>query len=118
MAVALKWMSAQDAEPAKSAGPTRPAKAPLITDDDIADALDAADKRTLVGLLLRWAEEIEPLREKLVHLAARGKGPEASAALVRKTLEKAIRIRRFVDYRRCAHTHREREPPSMRWKRC
>jgi len=100
VAVALKWMSAQEKEPsAEPAGTAKPAKAVKITDDDIAGALNAADKATLVKLLLEWAEENEPLREKLVHLAARSKGPEVSAALARKTLEKAIRIRRFVDYR-------------------
>jgi tetratricopeptide (TPR) repeat protein len=100
VAVALKWIAAlAGASPAGSTrGAAKKPSALKITGEDIAADLEAVDKVTLVKLIEGWAEEIEPLKEKLVHLAARRKGPEAGLALARKTLEKALRTRRFVDY--------------------
>ena len=100
VAVALAWLDARaTAVPAKTGGAAKTAQSARITGEDIAAALDAADKATLVKLLLEWAEENASLKERLMHLAARRKGPEAGIALARKALEKAIRVRGFVDYR-------------------
>ncbi|MGA3082826.1 MAG: DUF6880 family protein [Terracidiphilus sp.] len=100
VAVALAWLDAQStAVPQKPGGPKKAANSTKITAEDIAGALDAADKATLVKLLLQWSEDSAELREKLTQIAARRKGPEAGIALARKTLEKAIRIRGFVDCR-------------------
>ena len=99
VAVALAWLDAQaSVTPANSAA-AKATSSVKISGEDIAGALDAANKETLVKLLLEWSEDNAALKEKLAHMAARRKGPEAGIALARKTLEKAIRIRRFVDYR-------------------
>jgi hypothetical protein len=65
----------------------------------MAAALEAEDKETLVKRILQWADEDEDLKDKLMHMAARRKSPEAGIAVARKALEKAIRVRGFVDYR-------------------
>jgi hypothetical protein len=107
VAVALKWLDRQangaGSRPPREAVPppatTKKAQPTRITDADIAAALNAEDKAALVARILEWAEENDPLREKLTYLAALHKGPEAGAALTRKALERAIRVRRYIDYR-------------------
>jgi uncharacterized Zn finger protein len=105
VAVALQWLDGQTAgeegtgkQPANAAKTSHSAKI-KITGEDIAAALDAADKATLIKLILEWAGENKALKDSLMHLAALRKGPEAGIAMARKTLEKAIRIRGYVDYR-------------------
>ena len=102
VAVGLAWLERQAAGAGASAGGAgKPSKSAgtRITGEDIAAALDAADKATLVKLVLEWAESNAPLKAQLTHLAALRKSPEAGIALARKTLEKAIRIRGYVEYR-------------------
>lgn len=103
VAVALAWLEEQSANSAGTAGRTdyeiRTAGSARITDEDIADALNAQDKEVLVNQIFAWAESNEPLREKLMQMAARRKSPEAGLAQARKNLERVIRVRRFVDYR-------------------
>ena len=105
VAVALAWLDAlasvvpAPAVPETSGGAAKTTNSAKITGEDIAGTLEAADKATLVKLLLGWAEDNAALKEKLMHMAARRKGPEAGIALARKGLEKAVRVRRFVDYR-------------------
>jgi uncharacterized Zn finger protein len=100
VAVALAWLDALAATaPAKPGGASKTSNSAKITSEDIAAALDTADKATLVNLVLEWAKDNAALKDKLTQMAARRKGPEAGIALARKTLEKAIRIRGFVDYR-------------------
>ena len=99
-AVALTWLDAlATTAPLKHGGASKAANSAKITGADIAAALDAEDKATLVKLIVEWAEDNAALKDKLTQMAARHKGPEAGIALARRTLEKAIRIRRFVDYR-------------------
>jgi uncharacterized Zn finger protein len=100
VAVALAWLDAlATAAPQKTGGASKPSNPAKITGEDIAAAIDAADKATLAKLLLEWAEDDAALKDKLTHMAARRKGPEAGMALAKKTLEKAIRIRGYVEYR-------------------
>jgi uncharacterized Zn finger protein len=100
VAVALAWLDAQASVASAKPGATaKRANSAKITAEDVAAALDAADKATLVKLLVEWSEDNAALKEKLTHMAARRKGPEAGIALASRTLEKAIRIRRFIDYR-------------------
>jgi uncharacterized Zn finger protein len=105
VAVALQWLDGQTAgeegavnQPANAAKTCRSAKI-KITGEDIAAALGAEDKATLIKLILEWAAENKALKDSLMHLAALRKGPEAGIAMARKTLAKAIRIRGYVDYR-------------------
>jgi len=102
VAVALAWMEGRAADAgvqeAVSAAQRKSAKS-RITGEDIAAALNAADRATLVRLVLEWAEGNAPLKAKLMELGALRKGPEAGIALARKTLEKSIRIRNHLDYR-------------------
>jgi len=100
VAVALKWLEGQAGVGVPKAGGTakRP-NAAKVTDEDIAAALDAVDKAALVKMVLEWAEDDRFLKDRLTHKAARNKGPEAAIAQARKTLEKAIRVRRYVEYR-------------------
>jgi uncharacterized Zn finger protein len=105
VAVALQWLEGQAAgEEGAGKQPAYAAKTPSsakikITGEDIAAALNAEDKATLVKLILEWAGENKALKDRLTHLAALRKGPEAGIAMARKTLEKAIRIGGYVDYR-------------------
>jgi len=100
VAVALKWLEAQAGTgKAKAGGTAKRANAARVTGEDIAAALDAADKDTLVKMVLEWAEDDRILKDRLMHMAARHKGPEVAIAQTRKTLEKSIRVRRYVDYR-------------------
>lgn len=100
VAVALAWMDGQGkAAAAKNGSPSKSADSAKITNEDIASALDAQDKAGLINQILEWAQDSPALKEKLMHMAARRKGPEAGIALARKTLETATRIRNYVDYR-------------------
>lgn len=105
VALALQWLDGQAAgeegagkQPGNAVKKSRSAKI-KITGEDIAAALGAEDKATLIKLMLEWAEENKALKDRLMHLAALRKGPEAGIAMARKTLEKAIRIRGYVNYR-------------------
>ena len=100
VAVALAWLDAHSSQIPKSAGGAAKKASPAkITVEDIAAALEAEDKATLVRRILEWADEDADLKDKLMHMAARRKSPEAGIAVARKALEKAIRVRGFVDYR-------------------
>lgn len=94
VATALAWLHGQAVPGAgkKTAASTE------FTDEDLAKALQAEDKATLIKLLLDRAEEDEALRGRLLLLAAGQKGAGPLIAQARKSLEKAIRIRGFVDY--------------------
>jgi len=100
VAVALAWLDAHSSRIPKSAGgAAKKGSSAKITVEDMAAALEAEDKATLVKLVLEWADEDGALKDKLMHMAARRKSPEAGIAIARKALEKAIRARGFVDYR-------------------
>ena len=100
VAVALAWLDGQGKiAAAKNGGSAKTSKSTKITDEDIAGALDAEDKAALVRFILEWAQDNAALKEKLMRLAARRKGPETGIAFAKRTLEKAIRVRRYVDYR-------------------
>ncbi len=94
VATALAWLHGQ---PVPGAG-KKTAASTEFTDEDLAKALQAEDKATLIKLLLDRAEEDEALRGRLLLLAAGQKGAGPLIAQARKSLEKAIRIRGFVDY--------------------
>jgi uncharacterized Zn finger protein len=100
VAVALKWIDARKSDanstPAKS---SRRTDATLITEADLLHALEAEGKEELVRRIIAWAQDNDQLREKLIQMAARRKGPGAALALARKSLEKTIRVRRFLEYR-------------------
>jgi len=100
VAVALAWLDGQGKIAAANNGrPAKTSNSTKITDEDIAGALDAEDKAALVRLILDWAQENAALKEKLMGLAARRKGPETGIAFAKRALEKAIRVRRYMDYR-------------------
>ena len=85
---------------AASVGRERKSRASTeITGEDVVSALQAEEKESLIQLLLDWSERDWELRERLMLLAAGQKGGGVLAARVRRSLEQAIRIRGFVDYR-------------------
>jgi uncharacterized Zn finger protein len=90
VATALAWLHQQDAPEEES---------PKITLEDVTKALQQEDKETLIGWLLAWAEEYPGLQNQLVMAAARRMGSTVSIAQTRKSLENALRIQRFVEYR-------------------
>src|SRR6202167_104056 len=90
VATALAWLHQQD---------TPEENAPKITLEDVTKALQQEDKETLIRWLLAWAEEYPGLQERLVMAAARCMGSTVLIAQTRKSLEKALRIQRFVEYR-------------------
>jgi uncharacterized Zn finger protein len=90
VATALAWLHQQDA-PEEDA--------PKITLEDVTKALQQEDKETLIRWLLAWAEEYPGLQERLVMAAARRMGSTVLIAQTRKSLEKALRIQCFVEYR-------------------
>jgi uncharacterized Zn finger protein len=94
VATALAWLHGQ----AIPGTVKKTAASTEITDEDVAKALQEEDKATLINLLLERAEEDETLCERLLLLAAGQKGVGPLIAQVRKSLEKAICIRDFVDY--------------------
>jgi len=100
VAVALAWIETRkggsDGERTKAnnrAGSTQ------ITNADLQRALEAESKEELVNRIVAWAEDDKQLRENLMQMAARRKGPGVALALARKSLERAIRVRRFLEYR-------------------
>lgn len=101
VATALAWVHrdapAAESKIARKAQPrTTPRK---ITTQDIASVLASADKGALVDLILEWSQDEPGLRAKLNQHAALALGPESAIDQARLSLEKAIRIRRFVEYR-------------------
>jgi tetratricopeptide (TPR) repeat protein len=104
VAAALAWLRRDDhgSEPAaegKSSRKAQPRTTPRkITTQDIARVLGSTDKATLVELILEWSQDEPGLRAKLDHHTALAMGPEAAVHQARLSLEKAIRIRRFVEY--------------------
>ena len=101
VAAALAWLAgravASDSDSNSNAG--KPGRPRRVTAEDIEAALNAQDKQTLVGWLMEWSQRNDALRQKLAVIASLRQGPGAMAGQVRKQLEKAIRIRGFVDYR-------------------
>jgi len=90
VATALAWLHQQDAPEEES---------PKISLEDVIKALQQEDKETLIRWLLAWAEEYPGLQDRLMMAAARRMGPTVSIAQARKSLENALRIQRFVEYR-------------------
>jgi uncharacterized Zn finger protein len=90
VATALAWLHQQE---------TAEEESPKITPEDVTKALQQEDKETLIRWLLAWAEEYPGLQERLVMAAARRMGSTVLIAQTRKSLEKALRIQRFVEYR-------------------
>ena len=90
VATALAWLHQQD---------TSEDPSPKITLEDVTKALQQEDKETLIRWLLAWAEEYPGLQNRLMMAAARRMGPTVSIAQTRKSLENALRIQRFVEYR-------------------
>jgi uncharacterized Zn finger protein len=70
-----------------------------IKHEDIAAALQQQEKATLVGWMLRWADEDEAFRRKLVRAAAPQFASHGLVAQTKQALENAMRVRRFVEYR-------------------
>ncbi len=94
VAAGLAWL-----ERTAPAAVKKRAAAPPITDEEVSRALHQEDKETLIAWLLDWAAEDESLHKKLVLAASRHLGSEVLLAETRKSLESAIRVRRFMEYR-------------------
>ena len=95
VAVGLAWLE-ENAEKRKDQKKGASAK---ITNEDIAKALQQEDKETLVGWIIRWAEEDEAFQRKVVRAAARRFDSGGLIAQTKQALENALRVRRFVEYR-------------------
>lgn len=99
VAVALTWIDARKKEAGGSRAKAGRTDSTLVTSADFVRALEAESKEDLVKRIVAWAEDDKQLRENLMRVAAQRKGPEAALALARKNLEKAIRVRHFIEYR-------------------
>jgi uncharacterized Zn finger protein len=95
VAVGLAWLE-QNAERQRDQNKGASTK---ITREDIAKALQQEDKETLVGWIIRWAEEDEAFQRKVVRAAARRFDSSGLIAQTKQALENALRVRRFVEYR-------------------
>jgi uncharacterized Zn finger protein len=95
VAVGLAWLE-QNAERQRDQNKGASTE---ITREDIAKALQQEDKETLVGWIIRWAEEDEAFRRKVVRAAARRFDSSGLIAQTKQALENALRVRRFVEYR-------------------
>jgi uncharacterized Zn finger protein len=94
VATALAWIADQKRP---SAG-AKPALSSRITNEDIAAMLHAQDKEVLINWLMDWSIRDEPLRQKLTTLASLKKSPDALTAQVRAQIEKAVKVRGYVEY--------------------
>jgi uncharacterized Zn finger protein len=95
VAAALAWLN-REARPAKS---PRRGKPKEITLADAGKTLQAEAKESLVRMMLDWAKDDDRLHERLILYAARRAGPDTGATAVRRSFEKAVRVRNFVHYR-------------------
>lgn len=91
VATALAWLEGKSVPSASS-------KAAKSTRTTIEEVLAAQDKQTLVTWLLECSQRDSALRQKLEALASLKHGPDALTAQVRSHLEKAIKVRGYVDY--------------------
>lgn len=99
VATALAWLHGEAVTaPAATTKATGRKTAAQVTIDDVAQALAMEDKETLIRWLLEWSEQEEGLRRRLMLLAAGRKGSGVLAAEARRSLERAIRVRGYVDY--------------------
>jgi uncharacterized Zn finger protein len=95
VAAGLAWIQ-QKAKPAKA---QKKGASTGISSQDIAAALQQEDKETLVGWIVQWAEEDEAFQRKVVRAAARRLDSSGLIAQTKVALQKALQVRRFVEYR-------------------
>jgi uncharacterized Zn finger protein len=95
VAAALAWLN-REAGPAKSPRRSKPKE---ITLADAGKILEAENKESLIRMMLDWAKDDERLHERLILYAARRSGPDPGTTAVRRSFEKAVRVRDFVHYR-------------------
>jgi uncharacterized Zn finger protein len=95
VAAGLAWLQENKA-PAKG---RKKDDSPGINSEDIAEALDQEDKATLVGWMVRWADEDEAFRRKVVRAAAPRFSSDGLVLQTKQALEHALRVRRFDEYR-------------------
>ncbi len=104
VALGLAWL-AQAGEPADP-GPHAPVRGgprpTRITTEDVRNHLAAMDHGALVDLVLAQAERDDLLRERLLLLVATAEAAGAGADLVRRAIDKAIRV---PGYLRSADMH-------------
>jgi len=101
VAVALAWLGAN----AKGGGTSKKGResatesSPLVSLDDLRPWLLGQTPATLTGYLLEAAERDERLREKLLRGAARASAKGIDLGAYRRSVERATRTTRFIDYR-------------------
>jgi len=95
VAAGLAWLQ-QNADPVKS---PKKGGSGEINSQDIAKALEQEDKQTLIGWIVRWAEEDEAFQRKVMRAAGRRFDSSGLIAQTKKALEKLLRVQRFVEYR-------------------
>lgn len=95
VAAGLAWLN-QANKTAKAPGR---GKAKALTLDDVETILRAEGQETVIRMLLDWAKDDERLHDRLILYAARRSAPNGGADAVRRTFEKAVRVRGYLSYR-------------------
>ncbi len=95
VAAALAWLD-QARPSAKKKGPRKPKKMTLA---DAAKILEDEEPGALLALILGWAGEDAPLRERILLHAARRSDPATALAEAERTFRSAVRVRGFLEYR-------------------
>lgn len=98
LALARRDRSADAASPPAAKTPAPRDRPSPITMDDLRAHLEGLDHATLVEIILAQADRDDRLRERLQLDVAMGRSAGASAALVRRAIDQAIRTRDFVPY--------------------
>jgi uncharacterized Zn finger protein len=93
VATALAWL-------ADKADPSASSKAANSSRTTIEEVLTGQDKQTLVAWLLDCSQRDRALRQRLEALASLKHSPDALAAQIRSHLERAIKVRGYVEYNR------------------